>query len=122
VEEKVAALPNITLVNVDDLATLKDATLKKRKAEVPKAKAIIAEVMQEFLEWNDMRKHLHLLKNLKIKLKELQAYSGENDMASAEMLDIKIQRVINETAGKIRKVDTKGCQFITAINDFICTA
>jgi glutamyl-tRNA reductase len=39
-----------------------------------------------------------------------------------EMLDVKIQRVINETAGKIRKADTKGCQYIAAINDFICTA
>lgn len=122
VDEKVAALPNVTLVNVDDLSTLKDATLKKREAEVPKAKAIIAEVMQEFLEWNEMRKHLHLLKELKVKLKELQSYPGVVDMETPEMIDIKIQRVINETAGKIRKVDTKGCQYINAINDFICTA
>ena len=33
----------ITLVNVDELSKLKDETLAKRQAEVPKAKAIIAQ-------------------------------------------------------------------------------
>jgi glutamyl-tRNA reductase len=49
VEESVRHLPNIHLVNVDELSKLKDDTLKKREAEVPKAKAIIAESMQEFI-------------------------------------------------------------------------
>ena len=125
VEESVHNLPGVTLVNVDDLSKLKDATLKKREAEVPKAKTIIADSMKEFIEWYDMRKHLYLLKDLKVKLKELHTYSANIDIHSPvfeEMLDVKIQRVINETAGKIRKEDTKGCQYIAAINDFICTA
>lgn len=124
VDEAVRKLQNITLVNVDDLSELKDATLKQREAEVPKAKTIIAEAMKEFIDWYDMRRHLYLLKDLKLKLKKLHTFSLQTDTNSPvveEVLDIKIQQVINETAGKIRKVNTKGCQYITAINDFICT-
>ncbi|HEX5152886.1 MAG TPA: glutamyl-tRNA reductase [Parafilimonas sp.] len=125
VEESVRHLPNIHLVNVDELSKLKDDTLKKREAEVPKAKAIIAESMEEFIEWYHMRRHVPMLKDLKTKLKSLHSYSFIADPQSPlceEMLDIKIQRVVNETAGKIKKTDTKGCQYIAAINDFICTA
>ena len=122
VEESVRHLPNIHLVNVDELSKLKDETLKKREAEVPKAKAIIAESMQEFIDWYAMRRHVPLLNDLKTKLKTLHSYSIAPDATSPlceATIDIKIQRVVNETAGKIRKTDTKGCQYIAAINEFI---
>jgi glutamyl-tRNA reductase len=64
------------------------------------------------------------LKELKTKLKALHSYSLLNEAAPIceHTLDLKIQRVVNETAGKIRKTETKGCQYIAAINEFICTA
>ena len=123
VEETVRNLSNITMINVDELSKLKDDTLKKREAEIPKAKSIIAAAMQEFIEWYEMRRHVPMLKDLKNKLKELQSYSSNTDSTLCkETLDIKIQRVVNETAGKIKKADTKGCQYIAAINEFICIA
>ncbi len=125
VEESVRNFPGIHLVNVDELSKLKDDTLKKREAEVPKAKAIIAEAMEEFIDWYNMRRHVPMLIDLKTKLKELHSYSSIPDTGLPlyeETLDIKIQRVVNETAGKIKKTDTKGCQYIAAINEFICTA
>jgi len=121
VEDSVRDLPMVSLVNVDELSKLKDKTLKKREAEIPKAKAIIVESIQEFIEWYEMRRHVPMLKDLKTKLKELQSYST-NPSSYKETLDIKIQRVVNETAGKIKKTDTKGCHYIAAINDFICIA
>ncbi len=74
VEEAIRNLPYVKLINVDELSTLKDKTLKKREAEIPKAKAIIAEAMKEFNEWYDMRSHVPMLKSLKVQLKELKAY------------------------------------------------
>src|SRR5258706_2754876 len=47
VETSVQDLPDITLLNVDELSRIKDETLNKRLDEVPKAKAIIAEHMAE---------------------------------------------------------------------------
>jgi len=122
VEASSAQLPHVHLINVDELSKLKDETLKAREAEVPKAKAFIAEGMQEFTEWYDMRQHAPMLKNLKLKLREL--YNNAiyvSPISCTKTRDLHIQRVLNETAGKIKLQNRRGCQYITAINDFIST-
>ena len=123
VEESVHELKNVHLVNVDELSKLKDKTLKKREAEVPKAKAIIVEAMQEFFEWHEMRRHVPMLKDLKYRLQKIHnSPSLQNSTVYCEAVDIKIQKLVNETAGKMKTVNQKGCQFISAINEFIGTA
>ena len=114
-------LPNVHLVNVDELSKLKDETLRMRIAEVPKAKAIIAEVMEEFNEWHQMRRHVPMLKHLKIKLKELYTHPLYSDPTTTcpKKIDTQIQRVLNETAGKIKVQNQRGCQYLAALNDFI---
>jgi glutamyl-tRNA reductase len=120
VEEAARQLPNVQMINVDELSKLKDETLKMRLAEVPKAKAIIAELMQEFEEWCEMRRHVPLLKNLKLKLKELYAHPQYIQTTTcSKTIDTQIQRVLNETAGKIKIQNQRGCQYIAALNDFI---
>jgi glutamyl-tRNA reductase len=112
-------LSNITLINVDELSKMKDETLGKREAEVPKAKAIIAEHVAEFIQWCDMRKHVPVLKAIKTKLKEIhndpQVFPAYN-ITDAED---KIQRVINGTAFKMKEQNLCGCYYIQAINEFI---
>jgi glutamyl-tRNA reductase len=122
VESSVQHLSNVTLINVDELSKLKDETLAKREAEVPKAKAIIAEHIQEFIEWYEMRKHVPVLKAVKSKLEAIQSdplfiplYTHETDMASNQ----RIQRVINGMASKMKVHNQKGCHYIEAINEFI---
>ena len=120
VEEAAQALPNVQVVNVDKLSKIKDDTLKMRLAEVPKAKAIIAELMTEFEEWCDMRRHVPMLKDLKIKLKELYGHPQYVQTTTCpKTIDTHIQRVLNDTAGKIKVQNQKGCQYIAALNDFI---
>ena len=115
------SLPNIQLVNVDELSKLKDETLKTRMSEVPKARAIIKELVEEFNEWVDMRKHVPMLKDLKVKLKELFAHPQYTPASTTcpKKLDVQIQKVLNETAGKIKIQNQRGCQYIAALNDFI---
>jgi glutamyl-tRNA reductase len=121
VHEDAQQLSNVQLVNVDELSKLKDETLRMRMAEVPKARAIIAEVMQEFNEWYQMRRHVPMLKHLKIKLKELYSHPTYSKPTTAcpKKLDVQIQRVLNETAGKIKIQNQRGCQYLAALNDFI---
>lgn len=121
VHEEAQQLPNVQLVNVDELSKLKDETLRMRVAEVPKAKAIIAEVMEEFNEWHQMRRHVPMLKQLKTKLKELHTHPSYSNPTTTcpKKLDVQIQRVLNETAGKIKLQNQRGCQYIAALNDFI---
>jgi glutamyl-tRNA reductase len=119
VEIAAKQLSNVTLINVDELARLKDETLSKREAEIPKAKAIISEHFNEFRQWHNMRRHVPVLKAIKTKLKEIHkdplfipAYHNSNP-------EEKIQRVINGTAFKMKEQNQCGCYFLEAINEFI---
>jgi len=123
VESGAQHLPHVTLVNVDELSKLKDETLARRQADVPKAQSIIAEHIAEFLEWYDMRKHVPVLKAIKTKLKEIHKsplfIPLYNDSTHTEE---NIQRVINGVAFKMKEHNKKGCHYIEAINEFIATA
>lgn len=125
VEASAAALPNVTLINVDQLSKLKDETLAKREAEVPKAKAIIAEHTAEFLEWYQMRKHVPVLKAVKTKLKEIHTsplyITLQPHHTACSKADEKIQKVINCMASKMKEQNQRGCYYIEAINEFIAT-
>ena len=122
VECSAVELANVQLVSVDELSRLKDETLKMRMGEVPKAKAIISELKMEFEEWCDMRRHVPMLKDLKLKLKELYEHPVYVQHHSCtKTKDIRIQRVLNDIAGKVRIDNQKGCQYIAALNNFIST-
>lgn len=127
VERATQDLPNVHLVNVDELSKLKDETLQKREAEVPKARLIIEEHMAEFMDWFEMRKHVPVLKAVKTKLQEIQAFppylKGLSPVSTTCTIDAdaKIQRVINGMASKMRRVNQRGCYYIEAINEFIAT-
>jgi glutamyl-tRNA reductase len=120
VEEAAQTLPNVQVINVDALSKIKDETLKMRLAEVPKAKGIISELLLEFQDWCEMRKHVPMLRDLKVKLKELYAHPLYVQTTTCpKKLDVHIQRVLNDTAGKIKVQNQKGCQYLAALNEFI---
>ena len=124
VELSAQELPGITLVNVDELSRIKDATLENRKAEVPKAKAIIAEYINEFVDWHEMRKHVPVLKAVKNKLQAMNScemYLASRQLQNENEAGDKIQKVINGMAVKMRTQNQRGCNYIEAINEFIAT-
>jgi len=124
VEKAAAQLPGLTLINVDDLSKIKDETLQKRQAEVPKARAIIAEHIAELMDWHAMRKHVPVLKAVKTKLKELHTHPLYSRLAGDVLsvdgdMDEQIQRVINGMATRMRQHNQGGCHYIQAINEYI---
>lgn len=129
VAAEVKELKGITLINVDELGKIKDETLKKRTAEIPKVKNIIAEHVKAFMEWHQMRKNVPVLKAVKTHLKKMQYANIEDAAVSALVAGLcdkaaeeKIQKVIDGMAVKMRKKNQHGCQYIEAMNDFITTA
>ncbi len=126
IEKSCAELPGMSLINVDELSRIKDETLQKREAEVPRAKEIIAEHIAELMEWYAMRRHVPVLKAVKTKLKELHTsplftrLSGE-PFPQATDTDEQIQRVINGMATRMRQQNQGGCHYIQAINEYIAT-
>jgi len=121
VEEEIQHLPFITVVNVDQLSKMRDETLAKREAEVPKAKAIIVEHIEEFVEWHEHRKHVPVLKAVKTKLEEIHNSPLFIPLYNSTHTEEKIQRVINGMAFKMKEQNQKGCNYIEAINEFIAT-
>ena len=60
----VGTLAEVTLVHLDELSKVTDATLERRKNYIPQAEAIIATIQSEFMVWKEQRKHAPLLKAL----------------------------------------------------------
>lgn len=124
VEEGAKELSNVTLVNVDELSKIKDDTIRKREAAVPMAKSIINTHVEEFLAWNDMRKHVPVLKAVKSKLLEITTgglFLPTTSSAVTPVYTEKIQQVINGMAVKMREQNQRGCHYIEAINEFMAT-
>lgn len=128
VAPEVKGMENVLLLNVDELSKIKDETLQRRTAEIPKVKAIIREHINAFEEWHDMRKYVPVLKHVKGHLQRI--YAGiEYTSGSAPVINFcqktseeKIQKAINGMAVKMRTHNQRGCQCIEAMNDFISTA
>ncbi|RYZ34755.1 MAG: glutamyl-tRNA reductase, partial [Sphingobacteriales bacterium] len=119
-------IPGINLVNVDELSSLKDKTLLKRKAEMPKARMIIEKHCAEFLDWYQLRRQVPMLRAVKLRLETLPScrlYSSYSSLHSVPSPlinpDEKIQQVINSMALKMRSQNLHGCQYIEAVHDFI---
>jgi glutamyl-tRNA reductase len=119
VEASAGNLPNITLVNVDELSKLQDENISKRQSEVIEANAIITKNLDCFVDWLLLRKNAPVLQGLRVRLANISAhqYSGYYNVAA---IDKKIQRVLNNTAGKMKADNRAGCYCLEAINEFFC--
>jgi glutamyl-tRNA reductase len=126
VETSAKNLAGITLVNVDELSKIKDITLQKREAEVPRAKEIIEEHINDFLQWHQMRKHVPVLKAVKNRLQQINSCTLYNSIFSKNIStpqvtdnEEKIQKVIDGMAVKMHSKNQRGCHYIEAINEYI---
>ncbi|MFI5138773.1 MAG: glutamyl-tRNA reductase [Sphingobacteriales bacterium] len=124
VDAAVKELPGITLVNVDELSKLKDETLQRREAETPKAKAIIAAQIADYMEWYQMRKNAPALNAIKGKLIEIHTllkitFPNGGKGCPVMNAERKIQKVISNVAFKMRSQNQQGCHYLEAINEFM---
>lgn len=109
----------IHLINVDELSKINDATLQKRMAEVPKAKAIINFNIHQFAEWYLMQKNVPMLKAVKEKLSELN--QELNLICKCDQKDV--QKALNSMAKKMKSGDHQpGCTYLETISSFVATA
>lgn len=120
VEPAVAALANVTLINVDELSKATDEHMQKRYMELPKATAIIDTFLQDFLSWHQKHQTSPILKAAKIRLGDISRQQmtaiGE---ASKAGLDAKVQAVIKNMACKMQTDKNYGCYSLEAINEFM---
>jgi len=121
VDSSVAEQDGITLVNIDELSSLTNATMMHRIAEVPKAKTIIDSTKVEFFNWYEKRKQTAVLNQVKNKLQEIShnpAFIGQNNAEDIQHAEL-IQKVVNGMAYKMKEKNQRGCQYLEAINEFM---
>lgn len=114
VSSEIERLENITLVNVDQLSMIKDETLSKRMSELPKAKEIVHEHLNEFVEWNDKRVIVPMLQSLKTTLSQIN-----EPVCTGFDKEKKIQKILNHVAVNFHEKNTYGCQYLHAINQYL---
>jgi glutamyl-tRNA reductase len=51
IDPRLGAVPNVVLRNIDDLRSLVADGLQRRRREIPRARAIVAEEVARFSEW-----------------------------------------------------------------------
>ena len=124
VSNDVEELENVTLLHLDQLSKMTDATLKRRQGYIPQAEAIIAEITAEFDTWLQTRKFAPTMKALKVKLQEVQATEIENvrkktpdfsEASATAMSDKIIQKITNQFAHHLRNANGSTDQSIALI-------
>ncbi len=112
VDIKVKEQAGITLVNVDELSKITDATIEKRKQEVPKAEAIIDKFKGEFNEWIANRKYVPAVNALKESLKTIQ--NDELNFHAKKIENFNAEHAEKVTNRMIQKITT---QFVKHLKD-----
>lgn len=131
IDNNTKEIPGTILVNVDELSKIGEMTFSNRKNEIPAAKAIIREYLDEFAEWYRMRKNVPVLKVAKqvmldIQKKEMCQCEYASDVLDEPEkimpIDHALKKAINNMAVKLREnLQEKGCNCIQAINEFIAS-
>lgn len=112
VNEDIRELSNITLIHLDDLAKITDDTLEKRKAFIPDAEVIIADVMSEFNAWLDTLKFVPTIQAIKHKLTDFKnsefntqrkKLSDFNEDQAELITNNLIQKITNQFAHHLRE-------------------
>ncbi len=112
VNEDIKALPNVSLMHMDDLAKITDNTLEKRKAFIPDAERIISEVMAEFNAWLDTLKFVPTIQAIKHKLTDIKnselnthrkKIADFNEDQAELITNTLIQKITNQFAHHLRE-------------------
>ena len=109
----------IILMDVDQISAILDKTFAKRRAEIPRALAIIKETLGEFVEWHKLFLHRHFLGQVKSKLYELSESTSCAASIQHEKKEVIIQKAVKTLAVDLRTRTAKGCQYINTLHEYL---
>ena len=113
VDPAVKNISGIELMNVDEISTILNKTIDKRKTELPKALQIINETIEELKEWYTMQTNNPVLRKIKSHLSHLAVEKTSVDSKE------KIHKTVTTLAKQLKKENNKGCQYIHALNNHL---
>jgi glutamyl-tRNA reductase len=123
VDPEAGKLPNIKLVNIDDLSLVSSDTLEKRQKDVHNAQKINSYFIERFDEWCAHRKDGLLVSSIKKKLTSicLSQLLVENKLGHtlSHEQEQRIQHILNQAARKKKVTNQAGCHYLEALNEFL---
>jgi len=123
VDPLVSELPNLVVCGVDEVSQIMQQTIKRRNTEIPAARAIINQYVEEFYNWLLMYRHVPMIKDMKDKLYALSSIHGcemaTDALSETANLDYKVNKAVSSLAAGLRVNKEKGCQYIHTIKEFL---
>lgn len=127
VAREVAELPNVTVVNVDQLSAAIDETIEQRRKGIPRAEEIIREMTQDFQEWEKKRLMAPNIHHFKAILKNIERnemhtihrkhrYVGIDDMELTEKV---LQKITNRFAKYIIDYPERSAEITELMHDIL---
>ena len=113
VDPKVKLMESVTLINLDELSQMTNATLVKREKIVPVAEKILNEVRGEFLQWIEHRKFAPTLKALKNKLLNGQS----QDSSTQDDFSQTVNRIAGRVASYLKENPSKADETLSMLQD-----
>ena len=113
VDPKVKLMESVTLINLDELSQMTNATLVKREKIVPIAEQILSEVRAEFLQWIEHRKFAPTLKALKNKL----LYGQSQDLPDQDDFSQTVNRLAGRVASYLKENPSKADETLSMLQD-----
>ena len=106
VDDDVLDLPNVTRIHIDELSSMTDNTLFERQKEIPKAEAIIEEVVKEFTDWLGTRPFaptVQALKQMMVKLEQqaLAQHQKKHPHLKSEEATLLSQHLIQKITNRV---------------------
>lgn len=101
VDKAVAELPQVQLIDVDELSQQIQETIEERRKEIPKAEAIIKEMGKEFLEWEKKRKYAPKIHQFKSSLQRIEEYEMRHFYRKHRYIGIEDMELSNKLIQKI---------------------
>ena len=107
VDADVKELPNVTLVNVDELSQTINQTLEDRQSQIPKVETIIRLNMWEFEEWLESRKFVPAIEAFRERMEFLTEFEKrklekkEIEISEKSLSTSLIQKMTNQFASYV---------------------
>lgn len=118
-EPGIADIPGVKVIGIDEVSQTLSATFVKRSREIPKAVAIIEEYLNDVYDWLTHYKHIPVIRDVKQKLYGLSSMEYHQSTDTASLIGRRINKAVGELAMNLRDKNEKGCQYISAIHQFL---
>lgn len=114
--------PAAILVNVDELSKISSSTFANRAAQIPKAMEIIESHLEEFDEWQEMRKNVPVIKAAQKTLEDIHNWALASEMLpDCPDEEHALKKAIQRMATHMREyphTEKRACSYFQAITDY----